>query len=65
MKRSIIFIFCIFLILFACSIAPENEIRPVIGPRTVEVEEDTYQTIFYVQDEKGSDESGDGSIMKP
>jgi len=35
------------------------------GPQTEQINEDIYAKIYYVADNVGSDESGDGSIQKP
>ncbi len=37
----------------------------VVGPRTIEVDINTYQMIYYVSDDRGSDQTGNGSLQKP
>ena len=37
----------------------------IVGPRTLVVDKNNYQMIYYVSDEKGSNQTGNGSLQKP
>ena len=58
-------ILVIIMLVASCSIAPQHEARVEIGPETMPVEFEKYQSVFYVSDAFGSDETGDGSHDNP
>ena len=67
--RLILFMLLIGLIDFSCEpkveVAVETEPVKIQGPQTEEINESDYTKIYYVADNDGSDEEGDGSMEKP
>jgi hypothetical protein len=63
--RKLIILFILLMLSFSCSMKTQPEARPAIGPKTIMVEFESYKTVYYVSDNKGSDDTGDGSQENP